>query len=384
MVLFSRRDVLRLSASLLVCPGAQRVVAQAEAVGDLRVALAQEFARSSVKAVSPDGTRMCLEDWSERGYPLRIVEIGPWRTVYTGRFSSRIRGAPSFFADSQSLLVSDFASAAGGICGVGKGHCADREMVIDIRTGERVEGVLPFVADQYDSYHALMGRTLLDVHHGDQTESLALVEFPSCRQLTKVPYATRPRKPRPVVSGIMLSTDYGFMISSDRKTLAYAFDDVLLCRRTEDLKVLWSRSLEAGMKPFLVAVSSFGSRVAVAMADGEPLLNQQHRAYIAIYDGGTGEDVARLPRNWSDSVALSADGKFIAVVVREPGKKGEVIPTVYVYDVSSGQKLASVVHDRIKNSRHQLLEAACGVGFTSDGKYMITSGMATKVWKLGG
>jgi hypothetical protein len=325
---------------------------------------------------------MCLEEWSDRGYPLRIVEIGTWRTLYTGRFSSRIRGAPSFFADSQNLLVSDFASAAGGTCGVGKGHCADREMVVDIRTGERVERVLPFVANQYDSYHALMGRTLLDVHRGDQTESLALVEFPSCSELTKVPYATRPRKPRPVVSGITLSTDYGFAISNDRKKLAYAFDDVLLCRRTADLKVLWDRSIEAGMKPLRVDISASGSRVAVAVADGEPLFNQQHRTYIAVFDGETGEDVARLARNWGDGMALSADGKLIAVVMREPGKKGEVIPTVYIHDVLSGKELASVAHERIKKGTHQLLEAACGVAFTSDGKYMITSGMATKVWKL--
>src|SRR5262249_34533048 len=122
---------------------------------------------------------------------------------------------------------------------------------------------------------------------------------------------------------------------------------------------------------------------AVAIADGEPLLNQQHRAYIAVYDGETGEEVARLARNWSDGIALSADGKLIGVVVREPDKMGEVIPAVYVYDVLSGKKLASVAHDRIKKGRRQLLEAACGVGFTSDGKYMITSGMATKVWRLG-
>jgi len=326
---------------------------------------------------------MCLEDWAERGYPLRVVEIGTWRTLYADRFPSRIRGAASFFADSESLLVSAFASANGGTCGIGKGHCADREMVVDIRTGERVEQVLPFIPDQYDSYYALTNRRLLDVHQRDQTEALALVEFPSYRQIATVPYATQPRKPRRVVSGITLSTDYGFAISVDRQKLAYAFDDVLVCRRTADLKVLWSRTVEVGMKPLRVTISPTGRRVAVAIADGEPLLNQQHRAYIAIFDGETGEDVGRLQRSWGDSIALSADGKLIAVVVREPGKRGEVIPTVYVHDVLSGKELASVAHDHIKKGRRQLLEAACGVGFTSDGKYMITSGMATKVWRLG-
>ncbi len=383
MVHCSRRDVLRLCASLLARPGFPAAVAQPAVIGSLTLELAQVFSRSSVKAVSPDGTKLCLEDWSERGYPLRVVEIGSWRTLYTGRFSSRIRGTPSFFASSESLLVSAFASAAGGTCGVGEGHCADRQMIVDLRSGQRIERVLPFTPGQGESYYALAGTTVLDVHRGDQAEDLALVEFPSYRQLVKVPYATQPRKPRPVISNITLSTDYGLAISADRKMLAYAFDDTLLCRRTGDLKVLWSRPLEDGMKPLRVDVSSLGRRVAVAMADGEPLLNQQHRAYIAVYDGETGKDSGRLSPRWSDGIALSADGVLIATVVREPGKKGEVLPTVYIYDVSSGQKLASVVHDRIRSSRHQLLEAACGVAFTSDGKHMITSGMATKVWRLG-
>lgn len=384
MAFISRRDMIRLCASSLAWPEIKGGAAQAETRGELSITLAQEFARSSLKAaISPDGKKMCLEDWSERGYPLRVVEIGTWRTLYAGRFTSRIRGAASFFADSESLFVSAFASANGGTCGIGKGHCADREVVVDIRTGARVEQVLPFITDQYDSYYALTNRTLLDVHRGDQTEALALVEFPNHRQIATVPYATQPRKPRPVVSGITLSTDYGFAISVDRKKLAYAFDDVLLCRRTEDLKVLWNRTVEIGMKPLRVTISPIGHRVAVAIADGEPLLNQRHRAYIAIYDGETGEEVARLARKWSDGIALSADGKLIAVVMREPGKKGEVIPTVYIHDVLSGKELATVAHDRIKKGRRQLLEAACGVGFTSDGKYMITSGMTTKVWRLG-
>src|SRR5579884_3843032 len=125
----SRRDVLRFCASLLARPGFPDAVAQPALIGSLTLELAQVFSRSSVKAISPDGTKLCLEDWSERGYPLRVVEIGSWRTLYTGRFSSRVRGTPSFFASSESLLVSAFASAAGGTCGVGEGHCADRHQV---------------------------------------------------------------------------------------------------------------------------------------------------------------------------------------------------------------------------------------------------------------
>src|ERR1039458_3624482 len=70
----------------------------------LKVTLAQEFTQSSVQAVSPDGTRLCLRDWAERGSPLRVLEIGTWRTLYTGRFAAPTTGA-GFFADSRTLMV---------------------------------------------------------------------------------------------------------------------------------------------------------------------------------------------------------------------------------------------------------------------------------------
>ena len=74
---------------------------------------------------------------------------------------------------------------------------------------------------------------------------------------------------------------------------------------------------------------------------------------------------------------------FIAVVTREPGDKRGLISTVYIHDVQSGLELASVVHGRAEGGRRQFLEAGCTVAFTSDGKYIVTSGITTKVWRLG-
>lgn len=156
----------------------------------------------------------------------------------------------------------------------------------------------------------------------------------------------------------------------------------MLCRRASDLQALWSRQVESGLRAYKVVLSARGDRVAAAIADS-PFGYEQHLSYIAIYDGATGDEIAHLPRSGADGIALSPDGDMIAVVVREPGNKGEVVPTAHIYEVASGQEIGSLVHDRVRAGRHQLLEAACGVFFTSDGSYVITTGKSTKVWKLG-
>jgi hypothetical protein len=363
-------------------------VAQPVSQAALKISLAQEFARSTVADLSPDGKKVCLEDWAERGYPLRVLEVGTWQPIYGGRFQSRTLSV-SFFADSQTLLVGSLGSLGTGVCGVGKGNnCTVRETAIDLRTGERAERTLPLALDRGETYWATSAGALLDAHFEQnpqrRTETLALVEFPSFRETVKVAYATQPRKPIParVGSVTFLTEEYGFGISGDRKTIAYSFDDVLVCRRTKDLEVLWTRQIEERVKAFKVAISAHGGRVAAVIAD-VPFAHLERESYVRVYDGETGADVALLPLRGTDGIALSPDGNLVAVAVREPGTNGKVVPTVHIYEVSSGQEVASVAHDRVKNGRHQFLEAACTVAFTSDGEYLVTSGMTTKVWKLG-
>jgi DNA-binding beta-propeller fold protein YncE len=106
------------------------------------------------------------------------------------------------------------------------------------------------------------------------------------------------------------------------------------------------------------------------------------RLYTCILDGRTGAEVARLPVYGKYGIAISPDGGFVAVVTDEPGDKGSVLPTVHIHDSVSGARLASVVHDRIPKGRRQVLLSGCAVAFTSDGKYLVTTGMVTKVWSL--
>src|ERR1039458_196623 len=119
----SRRGLLRCWAAPIGATLIRRMAA-----APLRVELAKEFPASTVRAVSPDGTKLCVEDWKESGYPIRVLEMGTWRVAYTGHFEARTYWA-DFFADSQTLMV---------------GYPVPARAIIDLRTGERAVNRDPF------------------------------------------------------------------------------------------------------------------------------------------------------------------------------------------------------------------------------------------------
>jgi hypothetical protein len=359
---------------MLASLSARKLAAAAVASTDLKLTLVQEFAKSSVKAISPDGTKLCLEDWAV-GYPLRVVAIGTWQTIYTGRFKSRV-GIVQFEGDNQTLFLE------------GPGAAFKNQYwqaVLDLHTGELTERMHPLDSTNSADYTYAAGNRTLLVAHCEykpfaRIETLALVEFPDYREIAKAAYATQPREPKRFIGKWPIATDFDFKVSDDRSIFVYSFDHVLVCRRMEDLNVLWTRPIEQGVYAFRVFTSAHGNLVAAAVSDS--VSPQQHRYYISIYDGKTGSSVARLPFSGTEGVALSPDGKLIAVVAIEPGKEGKLLPTVYIHEVSSDLRLASVEHNPIKRGRRQFLEAHIDVLFTSDGQYLVTSGMATKVWKI--
>jgi hypothetical protein len=308
----------------------------------------------------------------ERGYPLRVLETGTWRVVYTGRFEARTYGA-DFFADSQTMLV---------------GYPTAARAIVDLSTGARTVQTGIYDSHRHDNYHAAGDRTVLSIHvetPPSEAMTVALLELPDYREIVKVPYAIQPRKAHPVKGSLTLSTDGGPILSDSRKVLLYSFDAVLVCRRVADLALLWTTSVESSLEFIKFAISADGTRIAASVGDPrvDDLTRGWRQHYLGVYDGGTGEEVTRLQIDGTDGITLSHDGTLIAVVSHERGGKGAVVPTVSIYEILSGRKIASVVHGPVKQGRHQWLDAGIVVAFTSDGKYLITSGMATRVWSLG-
>jgi hypothetical protein len=373
LTMLTRRDLVWSSVSLLGPLLARRSIAGPPSQDALKVDLVQEFADAQLLAVSPDGTKLCLRMWKGTTPPRRVVEVGTWRTVCTDRFPQTALEA-GFFADGQALFF--------GFTG-GAGQLEHRQAVVDIRTGERTERMHPY--DPFN-YHEEMSpiddRTLLAVHYAFRVQApwrmewLARLEFPSYRDLMRVTLPAERADPKP---------DVGLMLSHDRRFALYFFDDALICRRTEDLEVLWTHPIDAELRPFPLAVSAHGDYMAATVNKGtrEGRFERDTPLYISVYQGKDGAEVARLLLNGKWGIALSPDGKLIAVIAREPGKKGEILPTIHIHEVSSGRRLTSRIHDRIRKGRRQFLEAGCGAAFTSDGKYLITSGMVTKVWTIG-
>lgn len=353
--MLARRDLVRLSASALLSALAPEL--GAEPVGGFEVSLFYEFPKSSLRDISADSTRLCLEDWDVRGYaPIRVVEFGTWTTIYAGALQSRTTNS-YFFADGQTLWLEGLPSA--------KVHFYP-QVIVDLRTGRRTERMQSSDV-RYEHHLPLADGVLLATRRGVDGDEyrLALVEFPNYRETAQIPY---PSWPLPAVS-------------ADRKVLAYWSwsDGTLTCRRTEDLGIIWTRPIDTQLKVQQVVLSAHGTHVAVSFADS-PEEFKQHQFYVAVYSGETGDEVARLPL--SGRVAISPDGRLVAMSVRERSKD-TVTATVQVYSVPSRARLASIVHghDKIRNPT---LEGGCEVNFTPDGRFLITSNVTTKLWRIGG
>lgn len=197
MIRLTRRELVRMLAPVLATVPARAAAGPARPPGR-EIALTKEFPQSSSQAHSPDGRMLCLEDWAARGYPLRVVELGTWKEVYAGQFPSRTQ-AVGFFSDGESLLVRALTSSGKGTCGVGKGNCSIQESVVHLGTGVRTERVFPIDPDRGETFWPLSPGVLLNAHRETRpwtTETLALVEYPSLREVAKVPYATEPREPQ--------------------------------------------------------------------------------------------------------------------------------------------------------------------------------------------
>jgi hypothetical protein len=339
------------------------------APGSISLSLVHEFPKTRLLDVAPDGAKLCLEDWDIAGYPVRVVETATLQTIYSGNFHVRALSV-GFFGDGQALFL-DFAGGAR--------QFVHQQTVVDLRTAERTDRTPSFNPFRYlDWTNPVVDRTLLVMHYEEKPRTaltwLSRLEFPSYRELVRVDLP-------PEVTDAKAVTGAAF--SDDRKTVSYFFGNALVYRRTVDLGVVWTRQFSPGIRALPSGISAHGELVAATIVRGtiDGAFERHTPLYVCVYDGKTGAEIARLPLTRS---SLSSDGRFLTSAAREPGKKGEVLSTVSVYGALSGAKVASVVHDRIPKGRHQWGMSLCGARFTSDGSYMITSGMTTKVWRIDG
>jgi WD40 repeat protein len=373
MTLISRRKLLQSSGSALVCLLTQGALWAKSSIPIkfLKVNLAKEFPQKQILDVSADGMKLCFENWSKAGHPMEVVEVGTWKMIFTGSFQTRV-GRASFFGNSKALLAESLIKYNNKI--------VRHLTVVDLLNSEHAEGQnFPNNPYEDDSAVALSDQILLieDINWKSIERCfLVLVEFPTYREIAKVPFVIGQSESEQSSPG---NSRTG--LSVDRSIFVYSYGRTLVCRQTKDLNILWTRKIEPPISARKI-VSPNGSFVAVAIADSG-FRNKQKESYIDIYNGKTGAVITRLPLCGTDGLALSPDGSLLAVAdLQRDTNESEWVSTVHIYDTSSGKRLTSIVHDRLKSKEVRTIYAGCTVHFTSDGQYLVTSGINSKIWKI--
>lgn len=356
------------------------------AEGELPVRLVREIPHSMLLDASSDGKRLLVFAWNQslRGFgwrgkwdekngpsgrrdgPVRVVDLAAWR--YTFSMPAPRSPGGGFFADGETIYVHGLADPG-----------VTYDAVVDLRTGEKKERLTPphgpdAMVFQYlplrDPILLGMGRTL---HAGARgIEALVKVEFPSFREILRVPY-------RPMHSPSREETfEADRVISDDRRVFVFTYGNHVACQQTEDLGILWSRLVDNfdEVRVLKVSVSADGGIVAAFAADSSAVEDSK-RHYVIFWEGSSGREVGRIDAFAGEGMAISSDGKMLACGLRVPlpGKEPGTQPTIVIYDIASGRKLSALVQDRLVGGRDQfLISGFYGIHFTPGGKYLITSG----------
>ncbi|HEX4808651.1 MAG TPA: hypothetical protein VH325_06970 [Bryobacteraceae bacterium] len=359
----------------------------------VQVKLVHEFPNAYLLALSPDSKCVCLyftkhqrDTFTFRGgrwkhdnakddtdEVLRVLEIGTWKAIDSVRLRYQTVNT-SFFADGKALYAETAAIPDD------RYHTSQR-VIINLQDGGREEVIQP---EPSAHCSALRERTLLGVvGNAVITDALILTTFPAFKEISRAPFAvTGDRAAFPSSSNLSFS--------ADRKMIAYGVDLSIVCRRSQDLSLVWTSPIEPvyALGAWRISMSADGNRIAAAILDTGYVENQR-KYYVGVYDGRDGSLVAKLPINGYAGLAISPNGKFLAVGERIEAKADpqDVQLAVSIVDIMSGEQVARFVHDHFHIGRGEWVNSYFGINgiqFTADGKYLITSSIHTKVWELEG
>ncbi len=388
----SRRSVLRWSASLVPALLSPTVSAQStlkKMEHDLRISMKLEkvFPNGGSIQVSPDSTLGCLYLTNERDTKFKwsggiwrqnnkssndellVLEIGSWKILRSIQLFERFDWV-RFFGEGKSIYMETASFWVDGK------HISKRT-IINIQSGKREDKLREVRANPLEIglLNPADHGNLLGTERNGATgvdEALVLVAAPDYKEVRRVPLEKA--DPR---------TQTDQILSNDRKTFVDVRNSNVFYRRAEDLSVIWKQPFSDQMHPRWAMISADGSRAAVVLLDTYYIPNQ-HVCYIEVLNTKDGTQVARIPVNGHEGTAISPHGKLLAVSQQEMlnPKTRETRPTVNIYEVASGKRLTSITHDPLHPPGGPYI-ANLSPQFTSDGKYLISSGAdGTKIWKI--
>jgi hypothetical protein len=381
----SRKEFLRFAAASIV---GNRVAGAGS--DDQPRELVREFRDALLLALSPDGRKMCLHftenstesfrlesgRWkrltkNRSGEGLKVIELDTWKEL----FSVNPEGGPlpvTFFRDSERLITNTLLLQEKPV--------QEQYLLIDLKSGrvvERREGIEAI----FRRFYAFDGSIMIGSEN-DKTRKLkwythvSLPEWNTVKRVPQVP-DDLPQPTQSARGGLTFSLDRRFFVSTAGEHLLY--------RRSSDFGVEWTRVLDSSLQIRSLGVSANGDWVAAAL--NEPtFVDKMTRWKVFVLEGRQGATVATLPVNGIRGVAISPDGKLLAVgeQVRLEGLFEAYELWVSLYEIPSGKPLARLFHDRMWK-RSGIMDTDFfqnGIQFTADGKYLVSGGRNTRIWRL--
>lgn len=308
---------------------------------------------------------------------LRVLERSSWTSAYATRLPVK-PNLGRFFADGGSLYIETSSIEPGGAV-IGR-------LLIDLKTGqvqERQDHLRP--GSGHFSYRPLTGRELLGfgtIPDSGKTGVIVRVEAPDYREIQRVPFAeTR--------SAALGKTEGPVTLSADLSTFVYTYDRNVVCRRASDLGIIWSRETDPSLSLWHAAISCDARLVAAYVCDST-WIGQARKRYVVILDGKDGREVTRISADGLESLAVSTERQLLATGQRFPIREGKAgtgkagtQPTVFLFDIKSGKQVAELIQDQFYGGGKEYLTAGVDVRFMVDGRFLVTSGLNTRIWQIG-
>lgn len=194
------------------------------------------------------------------------------------------------------------------------------------------------------------------------------------RSNSYVPSSVEPNREYDYISPIM---------SQDRNVLLHPCGEYAVCRRVDDLSVLWAKRL--GIDPWVrgLGLSRNGKWAAVARAKRD-MDEKVQAASLLIIHVMTGDVVADLPYAGDEGMSLSSDGSLIAVALRTrfPDDEDRYRLEVVLLDTKSGKERGRIFHADLKRRRGRVDTHFSSIDISPDDRFLVVSARDTQVWKL--
>jgi hypothetical protein len=178
-----------------------------------------------------------------------------------------------------------------------------------------------------------------------------------------------------------------FAFSPSRHHMAYGTADKVIIRNTATLEVVDQLKAPSGL--FFASDPQFipsGLALIIFANDKINPTITGTRHYLLFYDTTNYEPVRRLEMEPGTTMAVSPDSRLLAVGYTKEDKNAFAVterPLIVLYDLSTGQEVATASHPPIKQRRSDPFAAKISrLVFTPDGKYLLSSTYDTRVWQI--